>query len=102
MDGYLEASSDGCTFATASPRTPAYYRDGVRHELDGDVDIVAISPDGLAGIIYQDEGGTRSSTSSTRIRQRRGCCRTRTKTSRSPSSPPIEVPRMSQLVSSSL
>jgi hypothetical protein len=28
----------------------------VRHELDGDVDIVAISPDGLAGIIYQDEG----------------------------------------------
>jgi hypothetical protein len=56
MDGYLEASSDGCTFATASPRTPAYYRDGVRHELDGGVDIVAISPDGLAGIIYQDEG----------------------------------------------
>jgi hypothetical protein len=36
--------------------TPAYYRDGVRHELDGDVDIVAILPDRLAGILYQDEG----------------------------------------------
>jgi hypothetical protein len=49
-----EHSSDGCVFATASSRTPAFYVGNKRIELERGTDIVGISPDGSTGIAYRD------------------------------------------------